>query len=797
MLRNYFQTAIRILLKERFYTIINILGLAVGLASCFMIYLWVKSEMSFDSYAGSENIYRVITKQDESPEAGIASTYPMMKNRVLAQFPEVEQCVRIFDQGFLGSITRVTYRDKIFIDNRFYYGDPNFLAIFPFRVLRGDPTTCLAKSNAVVITESTAKKIFGDEDPIGKTIRVGVDFDYEVTAILENIPLNNHFHFDMLASMESHPWIKQAENNVWSGVVFHTYVKLREGSSAADLQNKLTDFMDNFPNDPKGIGKSHDFRLQPIQDIHLNSDYKFELEENGNIDYVYMFVTISLLVLVVAIINYINLTTARHSQRLKEVGVRKILGAGRKQLIAQLVTESFIVITMAFSFSILITIIARPFLISVAGSVFLGANIWNQEIFITVILITAFIGLITGVLPGVMLSAFKPVHLFKAGLINSSKGTNLRKVLVVSQFAASIALTICTAIIYKQIRFIKETDLGYDKDHTIVLNIGFAEVKKQYQSLKGLLAQHASILGTTATSQLPTDIQTAENIDAPPSQSEGVYCISVDPEFFNVMGIRINNGSELIHAIVPSDSLNYFVINESAQDKLGWSESETINRMISIRHGNQKPGPIKGIVQDFHFQSFHHGISPLVFEFNPVDYQYLLVKIKPEQVEETLAYIQDVWKKFAGSIPFDYQFLDQKYDNLYRTESRSSKLFMIFSVVTVFTSLLGLFGLSAFAAERRTKEIGVRKILGAGVSNIITLTSKDFILLLSIAFVVAVPVAYYFMESWLSNFAFRVAIDLSTLFFAGLVNFVLAMSTLAYHIIRISQINPVDTLKYE
>ena len=797
MIRNYFQAALRILLKEKTYTLINIMGLAIGLTSCFLIYSWVKSETSYDRFPGSENIYRVITRQDETPEQGIASTYPMLRGRVLSQFPEVEECVRVFDQGFMGSKTRVTYEDKIFTDNRFYYADSSFLKVFPLKLLQGDAATCLSKPNALILTESTAKKIFGPHDPIGKLLVIGVDFEYEVTAVVQDISPRSHFHFDLLASMQSHPWIKHAEENVWSGVVFHTYIKLKNGGSAADLQNKISDFMDQFPNDPKGIGKSYDFQLQPVQDIHLKSHLKFELEENGSIYYVYLFITIASLVLVVAIINYTNLTTARHTQRVKEVGVRKILGAAREQLIGQFVMESTLVTVSAFAISIFMVQLARPFLFKFTASDFFNTGFWNAPVLIAAIILGLLVALATGVIPAVILSSFKPVQLFKQNLGTFARGASLRKILVISQFTVSIALTICTAIVYQQLRFIHETNLGYNMDHTLVLNIGYSEVRKQYETLKSELTAHSLITGVTATSQLPTDIQGGENIDVSSNQSLGVYCASVDPDFFKVMNVVVKSGEPLIQTIIPSDSDNYFVLNESALNSLGWTETEALNKLISIRHGNQIPGPVKGVIQDFHFQSFHHEIGPLVLEFNPIDYQYLLVKIKPEQITETIQFISGVWKKVAGPIPFDYMFLDQEYDKLYRSKSKSSTLFTIFSSVALFLSLLGLFGLSSFAVEKRTKEIGLRKILGASTDSIVLLTSRDFIKLLTISFVIAVPVGYYFMNSWLADFVFKVSIGPLVFIYAGLVNLLLAFIILSYHIIKITQTNPVETLKYE
>ena len=798
MIRNYLLATLRILAKEKLYTIINSVGLAIGLATCFLIYSWVRFETSYDaSFQDSERIYRIVTKWDGSAEQGIASTYPMVRTRVLSQFPEVEESARLFNQGFLGSKTRIAYQDKVFTDNLFFYGDSTILKIFSFKIVKGNEATALHKPSAVILTKKSAEKFFGFEDPIGKTIVVGTNREFEVTGVIENIPPNAHFHFDLLASMQSHPWIKGAENNVWSGVVFHTYVKLKKGASPAELEKKIANLLDHFPDDPQQNGKNLDLRLQPLRDIHLKSDMKFELEPNGNITYVYLFVTIAALILVVAMINYTNLATARHTQRFKEVGVRKVLGASRKQLITQFMMESLVIALLAFILAVFLVEIARPLLLSLSGQEYWSASLIQPQILLTVVAITLFIGLLTGLSPALALSAFKPVKLFKANVSSFSKGITARKILIISQFTVSIALTICTAVTYKQVKYLQEAKLGYDLDHTIVLNIGFKNIHDKVAILKSQLMNNTSILGTTATSQLPTDIETGENIDITKSQSIGVNCVSVDPDFFKVMGIKVRLGEQLISSIQVSDSLNHFVINESALKSIGWKEEDAINKLISIRHGNQQPGPVVGVVSDFHFQSLHHAMGPLVLEFNPGGYQYLLIKVKRENLSETISFISKKWEEIAGGIPFDYMFLDHEYDNLYKSEQQRGTLFIAFSSIAVLISLLGLFGLSSFAAERRTKEIGLRKILGADMSNIFLLVSKDFLLLLVISFVLALPVGYYYMNTWLSHFAFKTNIGPGLFLLAGSINFLLALFTLSFHSLKISGTNPVETLRYE
>lgn len=798
MIKNYIVASFRVLLKQRLYTFINSVGLAIGLATCFLIYSWVDYQTSYDRYFPStQHTYRVVTQWVGSDEPGRATTYPMVRTRILPQFPEIEQSTRLFDRGYLGSRTRIAHGDKVFTDSKFFYADSTFFEIFPFRILQGDAAALLRKPNAVVLTQQTAEKYFGHDDPVGKTLTVGSNQEFEVTGVMENIPANMHFHFDLLASMQAHPWIKMAEENVWSGISFHTYARLKPTASAEALEKKIKNLLNNFPNDEHKIGKDINLHLQPVQDIHLHSAMNFEMEPNGNVTYVYLFLSIAILVLLVAIINYTNLASARYTQRLKEVGVRKVLGASRGQLIVQFVSESLMITAIAFVMALVLVQLVSPILRSISNETLFALNMSQTGVLISLVGIALVIGVLTGLSPALALSAIRPVRLFKANASAPASGISLRKVLMVSQFTVSIALTICTAITYQQMKFMHEAKLGYALDHTLVLNIGYPGIHEQYASLKAQLSENHSILGATATSQLPTDIHTEENIDISPSHELGVHCVSVDQDFFKVMNIPVKQGADLVSSMTATDSINQFVLNESAAKAIGWKEGDAVNKEMSIRHGNQKRGAVKGVVADFHFQSLHHNVEPLVLEFHPESFQYLLVKVNHERLSETIDYIADQWKRVAGGIPFDYTFLDQDYNRLYKSEQQTSSLFICFAVLAMSISLLGLFGLSAFAVERRTKEIGVRKILGALNSSILMLISKDFLVLLVISFVLAVPLGYYFMNAWLAHFALKVSIGPGLFLLAGLLNFILALLTLSYQSLKIARTNPVETLRDE
>ncbi len=796
MLRNYFLSALRLMRKERLYVLINALGLAVGLATCFVIATWVHHEISYDShFAEGSRIYRVTTITDDGGGEGMASTYPMVRARVLSQFPEVEQSARMFDNGFLGSKTRVAHGDRVFTDLKFFYGDSSIISLFGFTILAGDQHA-LTRPNTLLLTQSTAGKLFGDLDPIGKVVRIGGERDMEVTAVIKDLPPNTHFHFDLMASMTSHPWIRSAEESLWSGVVFHTYLKLRAGSNAPLLEAKMKSLLENFPNDPNRFGREIDLRLQPIQSIHLHSDLKFELEPNGSVVYVYLFVTIGFLVLAVAMMNYVNLATARHFQRFKEVGVRKVLGAAPGQLVVQFLVESALVMGMAFAGALLLAESVRPLLLTISGNDLFGGSFLQPDLLLISALIALLIGLATALIPAVALSGFRPVFLFRPSS-EGLRGPGLRKVLLVAQFVISLVLTFCTAITWRQLEFLRHAPLGYTRDHVIVLDVSLPGVKENVRAIKDAFRPLAGVVGAAASSQLPTDIQTGENIDTSPSQSQGVYCLSVDPDFFSVMHVPLALSDSRLGTLEPSDSLNRFVLNKQALDALGWTPEEAVGRAIRIRHGNQVPGPVLGVTEDFHFQSLHNPVGPLVIEFNPESYQYLLVRVQPDRLSETLDEMRMVWSRLAGGAPFDYQFLDEQYDRMYRAERQSGSLFIVFSSIALFISLLGLFGLASFTLERRTKEIGLRKILGATDWRVTALVSRDFFTLLLLAFGLALPLGYWFQEQWLSQFAYRVDMGVWLFLASGLLNMALAGIVLLHHSLRIARTNPVEALRWE
>jgi putative ABC transport system permease protein len=797
MFSNYFTIAYRSLLGDKICTLINILGLSIGLTTCFLIYSWVRFEVSYDRhFPESDNIYRVNTFWHSSPDDGFATTYPMVRTSVLNQLSGIETSARLFNAGFLGSKTKVTYRDKVLTNARLYYGDSTFFEVFPLKIKHGNSHHALNRPNTVAITEKYAAILFKTEDPLGKVVKIG-SREFEVTAVIEEIPSNTHFHFDVLVSMQSHPWIAEAESIVWSGISFHTYVRIKNGTQPALLEKDMQKILNNFSDDPQGNGKDLCLSLQPIQSIHLTSDLEYELESNGSDSLVYLFITIAVLVLIVAIVNYINLTTARYTQRFKEVGVRKVMGASRTQLIAQFMTESMIVSCIAFLVSLLLIECASPVLYSITDPKYFSITPYAWESLAGFGMVISLITLACGLFPALALSSIKPVRLFKPTIGSSLGNVSLRKALVVFQFVVSITLTICTLITYEQVEFVNDQQLGYNKEQVVALNIGFGEITKKLDLLKSRLQSLSQVSGVTAVSQLPTNVQTIENIDVPGKDPLVVTYLSVDTDFFKVMGIELLTNQDQLAVVVPHDTIHHFVLNEYTASSLGWDAGTSVGKQMSIRHGNQKPGRIVGIAKNFHFQSLHHPMSPLVIEFTPSDYEFLLIKINEQTSRQVIDQISKVWSELAQGIPFDFTFLDEKYAAMYKQEQLTSKLFMSFSGIALLIALLGLFGLSSFAVVRRTKEIGIRKVLGAKMSHIFLLLNKDFGNLLLVAIIVSVPVAIYFKTEWLSGFAYQASIGVEIFIIALLINLLLAAFTIGYHCVQASFINPVEALKNE
>jgi putative ABC transport system permease protein len=800
MFKNYLKIALRNLLKNKLYTIIKCSGLALALMVNIVIFSWIKHEMSYDKFHHDVGkIYRIIIKGND--DGGSVSISPAFKTKLLDNIPDIQHSVRLFKSSFIGKRTKVAFANKVFTNDDIYYTDDNFFEVFSFPLLRGSPNNVLKQANAVVITAKTAQKYFGETDPIGKTLTIADTKELVVTGVLKNLPGNSHFHFDVLISIKNHPW-DVSSIGLGSAWVFPTYIKTHEQTTVESAQNNFTQAIAglkmSYPEIPE-----YNLTLQPITDIHLHSHYDRELEANNDIKYIYLFFTIGLLVILIAGINYINLSTAHSIERGKEVGIRKVLGAQRKQFIYQFMGESIIVSFFSFLVAIFVLEIINPVPLFFQGSDFYTGIFSEGYILTFALLMILIMGAFTGFFPAIILGKLNPDTAIKTGFNPNNKQGGVRNFLLVFQFSISIILIVSTIIIYQQMQFIRNKNLGYNKNQTLVLYTGYSDFYKKTGVLKNTLTSHPDILHVSSVSQLPTNIKTAEYIDTKKGGKHGVYFMSIDKNYFKTLDIKIFEGEERIYALNPEQNTNQqtfenkFVVNKTLLDLLEVKLEEAINEKIVIRHGNMKPGQIIGVVDDFHFQSLHNPIQPLVLEFTPWNYEYLLVRTNSGNIPNTIRYIKSRWHEIAGSLPFEYHFLDETYEALYNTEMHTGRIILVFTLVSIFIVVLGLFGLSSFSIIKRTKEIGVRKVLGATVTSLVSRLSKDFVKLVLVANLLAWPIAYYAMNEWLQNFAYRIEMSWWIFLLAGVLALLIALLTVSYQAIKVAIVNPIESLRYE
>ena len=789
MLTNYLKIALRNLQKYKGYSFINIAGLATGMAACVLILLFVRHEFSYDRYhEHAGDIYRVYMDRTSGEEVIHWARTPAPLAPALADaFPEIRAAVRVRKNP---RTDLVRYGDKEFYEDRFYFADSNVFAVFSFRLKQGNPATALRDPHSVVITEAMARKYFGDEEPVGQVLTFENTVDFTVTGVLEDVPSASHFVFDFLASFESLKETLGAERvATWAWVDHHTYVLLEPGHDPAVLESKLPDFLGRAV--PEGFSSRTALRLQPLTSIHLHSKLKDEITANSDATYSYILSTVALFILLIACINFMNLATARSARRAREIGMRKVLGAHRGQLMRQFLGESMVFSLVSFLLAGALVYLLLPLFSDLAGA----ALSLSQDVGFTLVVfvgIALFVGLVAGSYPAFYLSAAEPVKVLKEALGAGRRGGLFRKILVVLQFAVSIVLIIGTVVISNQLDFFRNTTLGFDGEQVIVIPLrDRAAMRDKMPSLKEALKQNPQVVAVSAASSTPG----TESHMTFPFRAEGMDeaiqlpTFLIDLDFADTYDLQIVQGRDLTDRLA-SDSTQALLINEQAARHLGFEDA--VGKRIEF--GQQ--ATVVGVVKDFQFQSLHRPVEPLVLAPFPF-YRFLAIKIRPQRVPETLASIEEVWSQFAPERPFEYSFLDETIDEQYKAEAGLGKIFGYFSGLAVLIACLGLFGLASFTAERRTKEIGLRKVLGASTEKIVVLVSMDFIKLVVIAFLVAAPVAYLVMNRWLESFAHRVDVSLVTFVIAGVGAFVIAGLTVSYQSIKAALTNPVETLRYE
>lgn len=815
MIRNYLKVALRSIFRNRLTAFINIAGLALAISSALLIYLYINDELGYEKqHSKADRIYRItrdFLSPDGEPNLRLGNVAPPIGPLVKNDFGEIEVMARTLNySGFVVGLEENGELKKSFTENYVFLAEPEIFQIFDFTTLAGDPQTALSRPFTVMLSEKAAQKYFGDQNVIGKRLRGNDQVDLEVTGIYKNLPSQSHWHPDMLVSFstlnDSTIYGRRNLETNWGNNSFGTYILLDEGFDPKKLEDKMPGFLDKHfgPYAIANYGAAKDFiaskatklHVQKVSDIHLYSHLDDELEVNGNINNVYMMGVIGLFIILIACFNFINLSTARATKRAKEVGMRKAVGAYKNQLVGQFLSESVLTAFFALALALGLSFLALDRLNQFTGKE-LTLNLFSN-LSLGLLGFTFLVGLLAGVYPAFVISGFKPVEVLKGkqGAVPGKGG--LRKVMVISQFSISIVLIIATAITAQQLGYLNSRNLGYDRDQIVVLPYN-DDLDRGYESFYNELIKSSTIQGVARSSRVPTgrllDDQGTPSITKGDSLFDSgitTKYVCTDHEFFNTFGIELVAGRNFSKEIPTDDSLA-FIVNEAATRKYGWKTPEEGIGKDYI-YGGVK-GKLIGVVKDFHFESLHQDIIPMIFF--PNYYNNLSVKISGKEAQQGLEYLEKVWKEFLPKRPFDYQFLSENYQRLYESEQKQSQLFTLFSGLAIFIACLGLFGLATFNTMQRVKEIGIRKVLGASVPSILTLLSKEIVILIIVSNLIAWPVAWYFMGLWLNGFAYHVTMDPLLYLLASLGTILIALATVSSQTIRAARTNPSNTLRNE
>ena len=795
MFKHDFLMAFRNMKRHKGYSLINVSGLAIGMACCVLITLFIKEELSYDKFhTKADQIYRIaFASSDDEPGLptnanGSFGVGPALKK----DFPEIIETVRIRRMG--QDVKRyIGYGDKKFYETKFFFAEPSIFTVFDFPLIKGDPATALTDPNTIVLTQEMAAKYFVNEDPIGKTIEADPYNDgeimlFRITGIAKNVPRNSHIHFDFLAS-----YISQKENlfDFSSYMQHYTYALLNKNSSVESLNSKFLEFLKrHWKTDPW-----YTISLQPLLDIRLHSRLNSEVEPTGNILYIYIFSAVAIFILIIACINFMNLTTARSLTRAKEVSVRKVVGAKKKQLIRQFLGESLLHSIFSILIALGIVLLSMPLFNRLADKDLNPATFINPFLIIGIFSIALVVGLVAGIYPALFLAAFQPIHSLKsrAGAIFS--GTNLRKGLVIFQFALSIGIIFATLTTHKQMRYIQSRNLGYDKEQIMVIPLN-KDLRKNYEAFRNELLSNPGIENMTTSSFVPTKGSGHLSLRLEGREELLIQVIYlVDKEFVTTYGLKLQAGNN-IYSPLSEDGSSDFLISELTTREAGFSSpQEAVGKGVEFF---EYKGQVTGVVNDINIYSLHrepYSISYMITQREA--HNYLSIRILHQNIPEIIGFIGKTWQRLIPQYPLDYFFLDTSFEKMHETDQKLSEIFSTFSILAIFVACLGLFGLTAFSAEQKTKEIGIRKVLGASVFNIYLLLSKDFLKWVIVANILSWPIAYYAMHKWLQGFAFRTKIGCEIFLLSAGLTVLISIFTISLQSLKAARINPVESLRYE
>lgn len=805
MYKSYFKIAFRNLVKNKGMFAINVGGLALGVATCIIIMLFVVDELSFDRYnEKADQIVRVVLKGKMNGEIIKESVTPAPVAPTLkSEFPEVIDGTRI--KAIWSS--KITYKNSTYRNSKLAFVDPNFFEVFTLPFVHGDPRTALKEPNTIVITEEEALKYFGHEDPMNKILDFNEEGEqYKVTGVMKKVPTNSHFHFDLFASTVD---VKDAKENDWMQSRYFNYVVLAEGANIAEFESKLPAIITKYMGPQierigmtyekfKSNGNNIGLYVQPLTDIHLYSDCNNELEAKGDIKSVYIFGAVAAFMLLIACINFMNLSTAAATKRSKEVGVKKVLGSLKSQLVKQFLTESFLATSAAMIVGVCLVVLALPIFNYLSGKELEASFMLNPSVLIALASLLVFISVAAGSYPAFFLSSFAPISALKNKIKNGGGSKGVRSTLVVFQFVISVCLIVAIIIVQQQMSFIQNKEVGYNKDRMLVLRESYL-LGKNEEAFKNQLLADSRVESVTMSAYIPagpTDTDMRGTFRG--EQKEEIrrtVLYNIDPQYIPTMGMQIVTGRNFSEKF-GNESEN-IIINETAARIFGLT-SNPLGQSLSMMTdniGGHKSFKIIGVVKDFHFRSLHESIAPLMMINNP--YGGLIVRVKPNETASLLASMEEKWKSFKVEEPFTYAFLDELYNETYVAEQRMGSILKIFVLLTIFIACLGLFGLVTFTAEQRVKEIGIRKVLGASVAQIVSILTKDLIILVAVSLVIAFPLGYYLMDQWLLDFAYRINIQWWVFAMAGGLTLSIAFLTMSFTTVKSSLTNPVSSLRSE
>jgi ABC-type antimicrobial peptide transport system permease subunit len=788
LLKNYFKIAFRNLIKKKGYSFINIAGLTLGITAFFLISVWVMFHLSFDRFhENASHIYRVMERRHfpDHVEYGFRTPGPLAAS-LEEKFSEVKEGIRVAMTGE----RVIKHDDKIYFENGILTVDPSFLRVFSFPFVLGDKETALNDLFSIVITESMTKKYFGAEDPMGKVLTLDDKFEFTVTGVVEDCPMNSHLWFDMLVPFEIVEKLGWSMD-VWDYSMTISYLQLKENVDFQNFSTKIANYLMNFKEDT-----NIELMLQPLTRIHLYSDYE-NPDSRGLIQYIFVYSFVGILILFIACINFMNLATARSERRAKEIGMRKVIGAAKRHLIGQFLLEAVLIAFISLLFAPLLLEFFLPRFNEITGQSFTRDNFLSLKMILLTLCVTLLTGLISGIYPALFLSSFQPVKVLKGWVTLGTKGAFLRKTLVVIQLSVSVVLIIVSIFVFNQINFLKNKDLGFDKEHIVSIPLGIsnADNPQIYQRFKDELSNDPRVLNITGSFTHPMRLGTPmQNIiynGIRLDELSPLNVTSVDYDYIKTFKLPIIRGRSFSQEF--GSERGNVIINESFEKLLG--EDSALGKTLT--DGESYRGKIVGVIKDFHIEPASNAlIEPLALFCHP-SVNFIFARILPDSIAETMVSLENAWKKSAPNIPFKYNFLDDDFERLYTDLENLGATIKYFTIVAAFIACLGILGLVSFSTEKRKKEIGIRKVLGSSSKKILTLLCRDYFKLALISNFIAWPAAWFFMKNWLMNFAYRVGLSLTVFVFSGFLSILITMITVGFQTIRASFADPVKSIRYE